>query len=374
MRLSMLRPLYEQAGPWASVYMHTSRNTQDSAEQVDLRWRAARESLAMDGCDEDTLDALEQAVLDRPQLPGRHGLAVFAARGEVALARQLDAPPRREIAAFGPLPHAMPLVAQLGEQIPYVQVLVDHTGGFLTGTGPGRLVRTASVEGSQDFPIRKSNVGGWQQSHWQQAAQDSWQRNAGEVAMAVAELADGCDAEVIVVGGNARSRPMLVERLPERWRDRVVTTEAGARGAGADPQALDGATIRAVAELAAAHEAEVLDRYRMQRGRDAAAGDGLPAVVTALQRGQVDTVLLVDDPSSTQLLWIGPEPLQLSYDATELHAMGATALWKVRADAALVRALACSDAGLTLVAAAELPVDGGVAAVLRYADAGTRHR
>ncbi|MEV0136238.1 Vms1/Ankzf1 family peptidyl-tRNA hydrolase [Dactylosporangium sp. NPDC050688] len=374
MRLSMLRPLYEQAGPWASVYVDTSRNTEDGAEQVDLRWRAARESLAADGCDEDTLDAMEQAVLERPQEPGRHGLAVFAAHGAVALAQPLDAPPRREIAAFGPLPHTMPLVAQLGEQIPYVQVLVDHTGGFLTGTGPGRLVRTASVEGSQDFPIRKSNVGGWQQSHWQQAAQESWQRNAGEVAVAVAELAEGCDAQVIVVGGDPRSRPMLVERLPERWRDLVVTTEAGARAAGADPHALDEATIRAVAERAAAHETDVVDRYRMQRGRDAAAGDGLPAVVAALQRGQVDTVLLVDDPSSTQMLWAGPEPLQLSYDAAELHAMGVAAPWKVRADAALVRALACSDAGLTLVEPAELPVDGGVAALLRYADASTRHR
>jgi hypothetical protein len=85
-------------------------------------------------------------------------------------------------------------------------------------------------------------------------------------------------------------------------------------------------------------------------------------------------VLLVDDPTSAEELWVvGPGPLELSYDQAELRAMSVEQPRKARADAALLRAPACSDAGLTLVGPDELG-RGGVAALLRCADAGTRHR
>jgi hypothetical protein len=374
MKLSMLRPLYDRPGPWASLYMDVSHNTEDATPVIELRWRSARETLTGAGCDPDTLDALERAVLSRPPQPGRHGLAAFAAHGEVVLTRPLSAPPRREIAVFGPLPHAMPLVAQLGEEISYVRVVVDHTGADVTAAGPGRLVHDETVEGTAQFPIRKVNAGGWRHRRQQQAAQESWRRNAGDAAAAVADLAERYDAEIIVVAGEPRSRPMLVDRLPARWHDRVVVTDAGGRADGADPASLDDVTIQAVAERAAEHEESMLDRYRTQRGRGAAASDGLPAVVAALQRGQVDAVLLVDDPSSTEELWIGPGPLELSHDPAELRALNVSDPQRVRADAAVIRALACTDATLTLVGPDELPVDGGIAALLRYADAGTRHR
>jgi hypothetical protein len=374
MKLSMLRPLYDRPGPWASVFVDASHNTEGATPVIELRWRSARETLTTAGCDPVTLDALERAVLSHPLQPGRHGMAAFAAQGEVILTRSLSAPPWREIAVYGPLPHTMPLVAQLGEEISYVRVVVDHTGADVTVAGPGRLVRSETVQGSAQFPIRKANAGGWRHRRQQQAVQESWRRNARDAATAVAELAESYDAEIIVVAGEPRSRPMLVDGLPERWHDRVVVTDAGGRAAGADPSSLDDVTIQTVAERAAEHEESILDRYRTQRGRGAAASDGLPAVVAALQRGQVEAVLLVDDPSSTEELWIGPGPLELSYDPAELHVLNVPDPQRVRADAAVIRALACTDATLTLVGPDELPVDGGIAALLRYADAGTRHR
>jgi hypothetical protein len=97
-------------------------------------------------------------------------------------------------------------------------------------------------------------------------------------------------------------------------------------------------------------------------------------VVAALQRGQVDTVLLIDDPSSTEQLWVGPQPLELSHDRAELLAMGVRDPQRVRADAALVRALTATDAELVLLGPDEADIDGGIAGLLRYADATTRHR
>jgi hypothetical protein len=373
MQLSTLRPLYERPGPWASVYLDASRDTEDAVKAIELRWRAAREVLERAGCDAATLGALEASVATQRDQPG-HGLALFASQGAVALRHPIDAPPRRPLARLAALPHVMPLVAQLGHQIPYLRVVVDHTGGDIEAAGAGRLVRHYTVDGSADYPIRKVKAGGWSQSHHQRAADEAWRRNAGVLASAVAELADRYAAEVIVVAGVPQSRPMLIAQLPDRWRERVVEADVGARGAGADPAALDDVTIMAVAQRAAAREEDILDRYRTQQGHDAAAASGLAAVVAALQRGQVDTVLLVDDPSSSDELWIGPGPLELSFDRAELVAMGVTDPERVRADAALVRAIVGTDADLILVLPDELDLEGGVAALLRYADAATRRR
>ncbi|MGI5242320.1 Vms1/Ankzf1 family peptidyl-tRNA hydrolase [Dactylosporangium sp. CA-139066] len=375
MHLSFLRPLYETAGPWASVYLDGTRNTEDAATQVRLRWRAARAALEMAGCGPATAGALEATLLERPAGEGPQGLVAFAAGGRTALSRVLPAPPRREIAAFGPLPHVMPLLAQLGESLPYVQVRVDRTGGDIEAVDAGRLVHTAEVEGRETFPLHRVKPGGWSQPRYQRAAHVTWQRNAGDVAAAVAEAAQDCAAEVIVVAGDPQARPMLVARLPEYWQERTVQTDiaAGARAPGADHTALDDVTVAAIAQRAAANARVAFDRYHTQHGNDAA-GAGLPAVVAALQRGQADTVLLVDDPTSTAELWIGPEPLQVSFDRAELLAMGVVNPQRVRADAALARAIACSEADLLFAAPEEVPAAGGVAAVLRYADAATRRR
>jgi hypothetical protein len=303
---------------------------------------------------------------------GPTGLAVFATRGEVVLARSLGGPPRQEFATFEPLPHAVPLVAQLGEEIRFVQVIVDHTGGEIRFGGAGRLVRSREVDGTEEHPIHKVKSGGWRQSHIQRAAEESWRRNADEVAEVAAELGELYGAEVVVVAGDPRSRSMFVEKLPERWRGRVVTVDGGARGPGADPEEVDEVTMKAIAERAASRMWDALDRFRAQLDHDAAAGVGLPAVVAALQRGQVDTVLLADNPSWNAQLWIGSDPVELSEDPAQLKAMNVPDPRQARADAALLRALTCTDGRLVLVRPDELGAE--VAAVLRYADPATRHR
>jgi hypothetical protein len=95
-------------------------------------------------------------------------------------------------------------------------------------------------------------------------------------------------------------------------------------------------------------------------------------VVARLQRGQVDTVLLVNDPSSTDTLWIAPaDPTLVSVDDHVLREAGVDDPRKVRADAALVRAIVGTGADLVLIEPGEAPVEHGIGAVLRYADAST---
>jgi hypothetical protein len=369
MNLDFLRPLFDRPGPWVSVYLDATRASENADHEVDLRWRGLREQLEQQGADADTLDAVRTALDEHPYQPGRYGLAVFARAGEASLVETLSAPPPVDEAYLRPLPHAMPLVVQRGEEVPYVRVLADRTGADLDALSVGGVPRHGTVTGSATFPLRKVHAGGWSHRRYQQAAEESWKRNAGDVAAAAVQLAEAVGAEVIVVGGDVRAVQTFRDRLPKRWQDRLVQTDAGARSAGADEAALDEVTIQAVADIADRKTRETIDRYQSQRGA-AQASTGLADVVTHLQRGQVDTVLLVNDLSSTDTLWIDPDdPTLLSVDDHVLRESGVQNPLKVRADAALLRAIAGTGAHLILVSPEELPLDDGIAAVLRYADA-----
>jgi hypothetical protein len=366
MDLSYLRPLYDKPGPWASVYLDATRAEENAEQQIDLRWRARRRELAEQGADDATLDALQEAVTGYPHRSGRHGLAAFAAAGEVALVEPLPAPPADEAAVWGPLPHAMPMVAQRGEEVPYVRVLSDRTGAEATGLTVGGAPRHRRVRGSEDYPIAKVRGGGWSNPRYQSAAEETWKRNAGDVAAAVTELAQAVGAEVILVAGDVRSAPLIAEKLPKRWRQRVIVTSAGE-----NPDTLDDLTVQAVADVADRHARDAIDRYHAQRGEGSGSA-GLSDVVTRLQRGQADTVLLINDASSTDTLWIGAgDPSLVASDAQMLRDSGVDDPQQVRADAALLRAIAGTGADLVLVQPGEVRLEHGIGAVLRYADGHT---
>jgi Bacterial archaeo-eukaryotic release factor family 2 len=371
MDLSFLRPLFERPGPWVSVYLDATRADEKAQHEVELRWRALRESLTGRGAAAATLDAVEAAVYAHPYQPGPYGLAVFATAGEVVLLETLKAPPPSDAASYGPLPHVMPLVAQRGEEVPYVRVLADRTGADLEGLSVGGAPRRREVAGSESFPLHKAQAGGWSHRRYHEAAEEAWKRNAGDAAAATTELADAVGAEVIVVGGDVRAAQQLVDQLPKRWQHRVVATAAGSRHAGADDAALDDVTIQAIADVAERHTREVIDRYQAQRG-GSSGSTGLADVVGRLRRGQIDTVLLVNDLSSTDTLWIGPDdPTLISHDPEELRQSGVAEPQQTRADAALLRALAGTRAKLVLIGPDEAPLEHGIGAVLRYADAAT---
>jgi hypothetical protein len=201
--------------------------------------------------------------------------------------------------------------------------------------------------------------------------EEAWKRNAGDVVGATVALAESVGAEIIVVGGDVRAVQLFREKLPRRWQDRVVQTDAGSRHARADEAALDDVTIAAIADLAKRHVRDAVDRYEAQRGANTASA-GLADVVTRLQRGQVDTVLLVNHPASTDKLWIDPDdPTVVAADEQLLRQSGVQNPQRVRADAALVRAIASTGAELILVGPGEATLQHGIGAVLRYADAST---
>src|SRR5919107_887344 len=96
MDLAFLHPLYEQPGPWASVYVDTSRHTEDTPHERALTARAMARDLAEQGADEATCRAVQSAIEDLRHSSDPHGRALFARAGEVVLDPALARAPQRD--------------------------------------------------------------------------------------------------------------------------------------------------------------------------------------------------------------------------------------------------------------------------------------
>jgi len=369
--LQFLAPLYAVEGPVASVYLDTTRSVEKAAHQIELRWRALRSQLAEQGAQEATLTAMDAVVGQDVGVAGQHGQAVFAAAGRVLLDHQLPAPPRREIAAWHPLPHAMPLVAQMTDAAPYLLIIADRLGADIRAYGEyGDPVAEHRVN-ADDFPLRKVATGGWKHLKIQHAAENTWSENAEKVADDVTVLADQLGARILIAAGDVRARELLRRHLPDRLRGLLADVDEGGRAAGSSAQALERRVQTLVAQTAAQETFDVLDIFARERGEHDRAVEGLAATVAALRRAQVQTLVLRDDPSSTARLWAGPDALQLGTDRAEVADLGVDSPYQARADEVLLRALVGSAAGVTIVPGDEPQLADGVGAVLRYADAST---
>jgi hypothetical protein len=378
MELSFLRGLYDTPGPWASIYLDATHHTEDARAALKIRWKDLRDSLESQGIDTPTLRALDTELIDDRTLraldtteveeaphPGRHGLAMFAAHGAVRHAELLSVPPTSDSAQFEPLPHVTPLLIDRGEHIPWLRVIVDRVGADVQD--PAREIIKA--EGSRGYPIRKPNRGGWSQDHLQRAAENTWQHNAKEVARQVDKHAVSIGAEMIIVAGDVRATQLLIDQLPERWRDKVIQTDAGSRAHGADLSSVEEVSRRAIADYVARRKSSVIDRFRQGGGESAAFGPR--AAVAAFDRHQVDTLLLDPDDVAKTELWVGSEPSQLAIGEEQLQQLPSERAQRVHAEDALIRAAAYTDAELVLVTPDDVQLDDGVGAVLRYVDPST---
>jgi hypothetical protein len=131
----------------------------------------------------------------------------------------------------------------------------------------------------------------------------------------------------------------------------------------ADSQALAQAAEKINSDYAERTERERFGQWKAQLPR-ARAVEGLTGTATALSEGRVAEVFIATE--LTAEAWIGPEGTELAMTAEALAERGVGEPVRDRADAAVVRATACTDAELFFVPE-DLPAPrDGIGATLRY--------
>lgn len=366
MRLSFLEPLYKQPGPFASVYLDTSRDTAvgDPDAALELRRRHLRDALMSEGADQDSITAVADTVGSDTDIPGTHGQAVFTAHGRLALLDELPAPPPRDTAHFGTLPDTMPLIVQHTPGIPYLAVRVHYGGRHSTdATGTVRIEAEAGT-----WPLTKVTPG---YRLREEIPVTDWLHAAEVIGRELEGHARRIDAEAVVVAGDVWARGILVRRLPASLRGQVTTVE-GAGESQPGRALLEQRLESLFSGRMAAHDRALLDAFLAERARDGAAAEGLSATVSALQRGGVKALFLNNHPESPLRLWVGPEPGQLALTEEELRSYGVGDAHEERTDAALTRALVGTRAELVVVPEQRVRLREGVGALLRYAGPASR--
>ena len=372
--------LLDAPSPVVTTILDTRSDQPAAAQQLALRWRNVRRRLEGAGADEATLSAVDQELDAGGLHPGGSSLLLVAGGGQVLLSRHLPDPPAGDLdqGFVGPIPHLVPLVQAEQAAIPHVVVLADRVGADLFGmTGPagragaqhigGEDAVEVTVDGDTEN-IQRSAPGGWSQRRFQQRSENTWERNAGDAADEVVALADELGAQLILVGGDERATTYLIDALPERLQPRTRRLESGSRAEGASIEHLSEEVGRQVRTAAAERLTAVLATLDEERGQHDRAAVGTAEVVAALQMATVETLLVHQSPDDDRTAWVGPEPVHLALDRTDLTAgMGVTDPVQASLVDACVRA--ALGTGAEVVVAPASKVRDGLAAILRHTGA-----
>ncbi|TJZ57121.1 hypothetical protein FCH28_06560 [Streptomyces piniterrae] len=380
MELGFLKPLFDHLGPWASVYIDTTRATEDAQRQQKLRERSVASQLIDGGADPYTCRAVADRLAHEPTSGAPPGRAVFAAGAEVVLDIPLSVPPVRTEATWSLLPHIAPLPWLIGEEPACLVAYIDRTGADIELREAQRSKAVATANGKEwrgrghrSIPADRYE---W---HYRNKVENTWNETADIIADELARQWPESGAQLLVLTGDSRERRAVYNRLPEQLRAAAVEAENGSRSPGASKSVLDRQIAQACEEYARARLDEALNRFRAERGRPGehgplgvdsspgGAAEGVPAVVDAARSHQVDTLFLGQDASDGgRDVWIGPGVDQVAVQRGQARALGVSKPQRARADDALLRSAAAADAEVLLVPAGMQGPAGGLGAVLRW--------
>jgi hypothetical protein len=342
MRLEWLRQLYAGCGPYATVLMDATHDTENAAARERLRWRGLRAELADQGAPDDVLAQLDQAVQDAAIPVGDGGRVLVADTGGVLFDRLTPTPPAVPTARCGALPDLLAVAVAMPDAVRTVVVHVDETGGRVAvAGGEGR-----SVGG--EGPVHKVPAGGPSHLSMQERVEERWRRNTAAVAAAADEEIRKIGADLLVVSGDARSRSRLRDALSARSVELMTEVE---HTGGAEPE-LGDTVERAADDVRERRNRAAIARFAQAYGRaEGLAVTGLADVVAASRAQAVETLLVDTGALPGTELFVGAEPEAVAIRQEDLATLGAAPIGHAAAGSALLRAAAATAADLVLTRA-----------------------
>ena len=357
-----LAELVRRPGPFLSVFLNTDRNEADASHRSLARWKTVRHDLPRKVVPEAILERIAEIV------PGAHvegeGLAVIADAKQIVHVEHGPSLGRNDEATWGPIPRLLPIIRWRQSEPTYVVVMTDRTGADLFGFRRGSPELHAEVEG-EDNEIRKVQAGGWSQRRYQQRAEDSWEKNAEQVAERVTRLVEQIKPVFVAVAGDVRAVQFLRESLPERVAAlvHVIQKEIPRKLEEEDPVPED---VWALVQQHVRETTEgLLARFDEERGQHDEAVEGVDATARALAMAQVAVLLIADGSEDDRQLWLGPDPALLAPTDAELKELGVDSPEQGSARDVLVRATLGTGAGIRVLDDADGAADG-VGALLRW--------
>lgn len=335
-----LRALLEKEGPFLTAVLPAPSSVEDAAHRFDTEWKNARKQLTPEQWSAEELSALDDEILGLSHSDAEAVVVIHPAGGTTFF-EFLNEPVLHPVVHEAPLPRLGVVIEARQRTLPHIVVDADRGGADIIGFSRGGATATDTVEGDT-VHMQRSAPGGWSQRRFQQRAENTWERNAGEVVEAIVAMATDINPVLIAVSGDVRAQQFVLDGLPSALGDLAVKIEAGS------PDAIGDEVVKLVADHVATQFADLADQLRaaIAAGRGAT---GVQSTLAALSEGRVDVLMLHDDPTDVATI------------AEELHGAPPGA----RVVDAAIRAGLLTDADVRLVP--DLAVlDGAMGAILRW--------
>jgi peptide subunit release factor 1 (eRF1) len=222
-----------------------------------------------------------------------NGLALFACSGANSFfdAVQLQAPVVDHWLFVGPVPHLYPL-AKLADQYPrYAAVVLDTHQARIVVFGLGEVERREQVT---NVKTRRTSMGGWSQARYQRRAENFHLLHVKEVVETLDKIVSAENIQHIVVVGDDVVVPLVKEQLPQRLLDKLVDVVHMEKDVP-DDQLLR-TTLETLRHKDAENDTECVQEVIGAWQANGLGTVGPEAVISALQLGQVDELLISGAP------------------------------------------------------------------------------
>jgi peptide subunit release factor 1 (eRF1) len=229
--------------------------------------------------------------------PSANGVALFACSGADGFfeAVQLDARVSEHRLHVADRPHLYPLARLSDQHPPYAVLLADTNAARLFVIGHGTTLRTETVQGEK---TRRSSMGGWSQMRYQRHTENIHLRNAKEIVTALERVVSEDQVERVILAGDEVVIPVLREQLPAPLADRVI--DVVKLDIGTPEHDVVQTTMAALKQHDARTDAEAVEEMLGQYRASQLGTAGARGTLAALERGQVDTLLISATPDAVR--------------------------------------------------------------------------
>lgn len=356
MKAERIAHLYQDPGPFASVFVDISRGTESGAHEVELAVRDLTERLAASGAPEEVVRTVEDRLGAYPHVPAPASQVVVATERGVLLDDLVHARVGRSTATWSVLPDIGDWIGCEDGVIAFVLALVDHEGGEVLTYGVDNGGPREETAGRPDAHEHKTRGGGLAHSRYQRSAENVWAQNADAVADVLrSRIADGL--RLVIIAGDPTSRSKVRATLDAPPSVDVVELAHGGRPSDGGDDGLHDAVGAVLTEQSTSTRLRLVHDLKDRLGAGSGAVTGVRDAADAFVRGQVGT-LLIDPPAAAELR-LDPR------DHPGLALSGMPTNEPVRADLGLVAAAARTGADVVVSPTGTL-YGTPVAALLRW--------
>ncbi|MDN6637463.1 MAG: hypothetical protein L0L05_03835, partial [Yaniella sp.] len=216
MQLAEVRNLYDQDGPFATVYLEGRAPAADAEHQVRLRWDDLRGRLEKDGAGEETVTALEKAVMveDITEVQNNGRVLVANASGVLLNADWDAAIGAGDAAHFTQEPELGAFARERARSVRMLVAIADRTGATIrrvVAAEEHELDEQAerNVTEAANASVHKPREGALSHKQIQRRADEATKQNLREVAEHLDETSAKWHPDVVVLAGEVQGRNEL---------------------------------------------------------------------------------------------------------------------------------------------------------------------